>query len=122
MRLSREAAVPVILACVFLIGCSSEKSSWLNWKASRPDTPGTAEQLIGTAWDFGPNSVAFDADGKCRLGAKGGILVEMPGTSWSIKNGVVTVTGQNGTLLTATWDGQAFVANGFVGTKAGTEE
>lgn len=122
MRLAREAAAPVILACILIAGCSNEKSSWLNWKAAPPDHPGTAEQIVGTTWDFGPNSVAFEADGKCRLGAKGGMLMEMPDTSWSINDGVVTVKGPNGTLLTATWDGQTLVANGFVGTQAGMEE
>lgn len=116
------ALATAVVACVLLAGCSNEKASWLDWKASPPDNPGTAEQLVGTSWDFGPNAIAFDADGKCRMGAQGGVLIERPDASWSIDNGIVTVKDSNGTLVTATWDGENLVANGFVATPSGTEE
>lgn len=101
-------------------GCGNEKASWLGWKAKAPSTPGSAETLIGTQWDFGPNSVAFREDGKCLLAAQGGAVPIGEG-AWTIADGVIRITLNDKELIKATWDGKTFVANGFVGSKVENE-
>lgn len=122
MVLGRLTRVFFMLALVVVLGngCGNEKASWLSWKAKAPSNPGSAETLIGTQWDFGPNTVAFKEGGKCLLAAQGGAVPIGEG-SWTIDDGVISVTLNDKELIKATWDGKTFVANGFVGNKVEAE-
>jgi hypothetical protein len=102
-----------------LFGCSSPKASWTDWKATSPENPGTAEQLVNTAWEFGPNAVRFGPDGSVLLGNEGGMMAPMDNAKWTIKDGIVKVATNDKTLITATWDGQYLVATGFLATQVG---
>ncbi len=109
-KLSLAVSCVLVLTVLFL-GCGGGSPS-KTWKAKQPSNPGTAEQLGGTLWSIGgENTIAFEKDGGYKMGA-GGMVMPVPGAKWSIENGVVTVTVNDRTLLTATFDGEKLVVNG----------
>lgn len=108
--------VPFLVMAIMMViavpGCG--KSNALGgWKATRPDTPGTAEQLAGTAWEIQGSYILFQPDGTIGLVLATGGTTPMPDTVWTIDRGIVTVTKGDERLFEATWDGNQLIANGY---------
>lgn len=114
-RYLTKAFLGLVAAGILVVGMAGcTKSNALGgWKATRPENPGTAEQLAGTAWEVQGSYILFQHDGTIGLVLATGGTTPMPETEWTIDRGIVTVMKGNERLFEATWDGNQLIANGY---------